>query len=55
MATEPSQSLSELGQIFLESNPSVPRQDKTTSELEIKFGTMGVRPNTRIDFDNVIN
>ena len=55
MATEPSQSLSELGQIFLKSNPSVPRQDKTTSELEIKFGTMGVRPNTRIDFDNVIN
>jgi hypothetical protein len=55
MAAEPSQSLSELGQTFLKSNPSVPRQDKTTSELEIKFGTMGVRPNTRIDFDNVIN
>lgn len=55
MASEPSQSLYELIETFLKSNPSVPRPDKTESELEVKFGTQGIRPVTRIDYDNVIN
>ena len=55
MAAESPQSFSELIETYLASNPSVPRQDKTTSELEVKFGTLGVRPITRIDYDNVVN
>ena len=48
MAADKPQSLAELLQTFLESNPSVPRADRATTELEVKFGTMGVRPVTRI-------
>jgi len=55
MAADKPQSLAELLQTFLESNPSVPRADRATTELEVKFGTMGVRPVTRIDYDNVVN
>ena len=49
------QTLDDLVQVFLNSDPSIPRSDRTTSELEVKFGTMGVRPITRLDYDNVIN
>ena len=55
MAAAQSQSLSELIETYLESNPSIPRDDKTTSELEVKFGTLGVKPLTRMDYDNVVN
>ena len=55
MAEEQKQTLSGLIETYLESNPSVPREDKTTSELEVKFGTLGIRPLTRIDYDNVVN
>ena len=55
MSEEQRQTLSDLIETYLESNPSVPREDKTTSELEVKFGTLGVRALTRIDYDNVVN
>ena len=55
MAAEQTQTMLGLIETYLESNPSVPREDKTTSELEVKFGTLGVKPLSRIDYDNVIN
>ena len=52
---EQTQTLLGLIETYLESNPSVPRDDKTTSELEVKFGTLGVKPLSRMDYDNVVN
>ena len=49
------ETLVELSKKFLESNPSIPQDDKSNIEFEVKFGTMGVKPVVRLDFDNVVN
>ena len=40
--------------IYLSSNPHTPSSDKGVPELEVKFGTRGVKRITKTDYDNVI-
>jgi len=47
-------SLNELVNLYLSTNPDTDRSGIINKELEVKFGTKGIKPITRIEFNNVI-